>query len=324
MNIARTSKTFHILIIGGSFAGIRAAQELEHLLLPHIATITVVERRDQYFYNLGALRTMAKPELIDLVWLPYDNIFRYPHNKVIKGEVSSVYSNSIILNDGRKLDFDALLVATGSIYPPPCKVETTSSVKGKAELRMFSEMVRSSDSILVIGGGPTGVGLAAEIATEYPSKVVIIVHSGPRLMSTETNSKSMSRKAHKRLKALGVKVYLNERVIIPENEPLKHRVEGRWLKTSKGRMIFSHFQFLCNGITFNTSFMDTLDPVFTHKMIDSKTKQIRVLPTLQINHPELPWVFAAGDVCNTAGEKQAYRADSQGAHVARCMARMAE
>ncbi|KAJ2686253.1 hypothetical protein GGH99_003538 [Coemansia sp. RSA 1285] len=324
MNIARTSKTFHIVIIGGSFAGIRAAQELENILLPHIATITVIERRDQYFYNLGALRAMAKPELIDLVWLPYDNIFRYPHNRVIKGEVSSVYSNSVILKDGYKVDFDSLLVATGSIYPPPCKIETTSSIKGKAELRMFSEMVHESDSILIIGGGPTGVGLAAEIATEYPSKIIIIIHSGPRIMSMDTNSKSMSRKAHKKLKALGVKVYLNERVVIPEKDPLKYRVEGRWLKTSKGRMIFSHFQFLCNGITYRTSFMDTLDPVYKHKIIDAKSKQIRVLPTLQINHPELPWIFAAGDVCNTAGEKQAYRADSQGSHVARCMARMAE
>ncbi|KAJ1662608.1 hypothetical protein IW140_005727 [Coemansia sp. RSA 1813] len=324
MNIARTSKTFHVVIIGGSFAGIRAAQDLESLLLPHIATITVIERRDQYFYNLGALRAMVKPELIDLMWLPYDNIFHYPHNRVIKGEVSSVYPNSVILSDGHKVDFDSLLVASGSVYPPPCKVETTSSVRGIAELRMFSEMVHESDSILIIGGGPTGVGLAAEIATEYPSKVVIIIHSGPRLMSTETNSKAMSRKAHRKLKSMGVRVLLNERVIIPENDPLKHRVEGRWLKTSKGRMIFSHFQFLCNGITFKTSFMDTLDPIFKHKIIDDKSQQIRVLPTLQVNHPELPWIFAAGDVCNTGGEKQAYRADSQGSHVARCMARMAD
>ncbi|KAJ1785459.1 hypothetical protein LPJ59_006138, partial [Coemansia sp. RSA 2399] len=253
MNIARTSKAFHIVIIGGSFAGIRAAQELESLLLPHIATITVIEKRDQYFYNLGALRAMAKPELIDLMWLPYDNIFRHQQNKIIKGEVSAVYPNSVILKDGRKVNFDSLLVATGSIYPPPCKVDTTSNMKGKAELRMFSEMIHESDSILVIGGGPTGVGLAAEIITEYPSKIVILIHSGPRLMSTETNSKSMSRKTHRKLKSLGVKVYLNERVVVPEKDPLKYRVGGRWLETSKGRMIFSHFQFLCNGIKFDTS-----------------------------------------------------------------------
>ncbi|KAJ2375439.1 hypothetical protein IW150_002548 [Coemansia sp. RSA 2607] len=323
MNLARTSKVFHVVIVGGAFAGIRAAQELEQLVPPHILTITVVEKRDQYFYNLGALRSMVKPELIDMVWLPYDNIFKYSHNRVIKGEVTAVYSNSVILKGGNKIDFDSLLVSIGSVYPQPCKLETSSHIHGKAEMRMYAEIVREAESILIIGGGPTGVGLAAEIATEFPQKTIILVHSGPRLMQSENTSDSMSRKALKKLKALGVKVFLNERVIIPDDEPLTYRIECRWLKTSKGRMLFSNFQVLCNGITFNTSMMHTLDPMLHHKVIDDKTGQIQVRPTMQINHPHLPWIFAAGDVCNTAGEKQAYRADSQGGHVARCMARMA-
>ncbi|KAJ2238265.1 hypothetical protein H4R99_005809 [Coemansia sp. RSA 1722] len=324
MNIARTSKIFHVIIVGGAFAGIRAAQELEQLVPPHMITITVIEKRDQYFYNLGALRAMVKPELIDIVWLPYNNIFKYPHNRVIKGEVTAVYPNAVILKDGRKMDFDSLLVSIGSVYPQPCKVDTASHVQGKAEMRMYADIVREAESILIIGGGPTGVGLAAEIATEYQNKTVILVHAGSRLLQSECTSEAMSRKALKKLKALGVKVFLNERVIIPDDEPLTYRIECRWLKTSKGRMLFSNFQVLCNGITFNTSMMNTLDPLFTHKIIDSNSGQIRVLPTMQIDHPELPWIFSAGDVCNTAGEKQAYRADSQGGHVARCIARMAQ
>ncbi|KAJ1859140.1 hypothetical protein GGH12_003594 [Coemansia sp. RSA 1822] len=324
MNLARTSKTFHVVILGGAFAGIRAAQDLENLMLPHMVTITVIERRDRYFYNLGGLRAMAKRELIDLVWLPYDNIFRYSHNRVMQGEVASVYPNSVILKDGRKLDFDSLLVATGSIYPGPCKIDEISYKLGMAEQQRYFDMVKLADSILIIGGGPTGVGLAAEIATQYPTKTVLLAHAGSRLMSTEHNSETMSRKAHKKLKSLGVKILLNERVIIPDDEPLNKTLQCRWLRTSKDRSVFSNLQFLCNGITFDTSFMDTLDPVFRHKIVDVRTRQVRVQPTMQINHPELPWIFAAGDVCNTAGEKQAYRADSQGAHVARCMARMAQ
>ncbi|KAJ1777185.1 hypothetical protein GGF47_001408 [Coemansia sp. RSA 2524] len=323
MNLARTSKTFHVVILGGAFAGIRAAQDLENLMLPHMVTITVIERRDRYFYNLGGLRSMAKRELIDIVWLPYDNIFRYSHNRVMQGEVAAVYPNSVILKDGRKLDFDSLLVATGSIYPGPCKIDEVSYKLGMAEQHRYFDMVKLADSILIIGGGPTGVGLAAEIATQYPSKTILLAHSGSRLMSTEHNSETMSRKAHKKLKSLGVKILLNERVIIPENEPVNKTLQSRWLRTSKDRSVFSNLQFLCNGITFDTSFMDTLDPVFRHKIVDVRSRQIRVQPTMQINHPELPWIFAAGDVCNTAGEKQAYRADSQGAHVARCMGRMA-
>ncbi|KAJ2692273.1 hypothetical protein H4R19_006187, partial [Coemansia spiralis] len=129
MNIARASKTFHVVIIGGAFAGIRAAKDLEELVPSRMVTITVIEKRDRYFYNLGALRSVAKSELIDLVWLPYDNIFRYPHNTVIQGEVASVHPNSVILKNGHKVNFDSLLVATGSIYPTPCKVEGTSHLE---------------------------------------------------------------------------------------------------------------------------------------------------------------------------------------------------
>lgn len=324
VKLARASKSFHVIIIGGSFAGIRCAQDLERIMPPTMVTITVIDRRDQYFYNLGALRALTKPEMIEHIWLPYDNIFQHPHNKVIVGDVTSVYPNAAILKDGRKLDFDSLLVATGSVYPQPCKADTTSSAEGKAELYTYSKLIKTADSILIIGGGPTGVGLAAEIATRHPKKNVLIVHSGDRLLSTSSNSKSMSRKAYKKLKSMGVKVFLNEKVIIPDNEPLTYRIECRWLKTTRGRMLFSNLQFLCNGITFHTSLMDTLDPASRDRYIDSKTNQIKVLPTMQINHPELPWIFSAGDVCNTDGEKQAYRADSQGNHVAKCMARMAQ
>ncbi|KAJ2815119.1 hypothetical protein IWW50_006918, partial [Coemansia erecta] len=252
MNLARSSKTFHVVILGGSFAGIRAAQELESLVLPHTVTITVIERRDRYFYNLGGLRAIAKEELIDLVWLPYDHIFQYAHNRVIQGDVASVYPNAVILKDGRKFDFDSLLVATGSIYPAPCKLDTTSFEQGMREQRDYFEMVKAADSILIIGGGPTGVGLAAEITTQYPHKTVLLVHAGPRLLSTEHTSESMSRKAYKKLKALGVKVLLNERVMIPEDQPLCKSLQCRWLKTSKGRSVFSNLQFLCNGISFDT------------------------------------------------------------------------
>ncbi|KAJ1936295.1 hypothetical protein FBU59_005099, partial [Linderina macrospora] len=321
-HIPKTSKTFRVVIIGGSFAGIRAAQELEQLVPPSMVTITVIEKRDKYFYNLGALRAIAKPSLIDMVWLPYTNIFKHPSNRVIQGEVTSVYANSLILTDGQRMDFDSLLVATGSIYPPPCKLDVSSSAQGKSEMRVSAEKVKSAHVILIIGGGPTGVGLAAEIITENPSKTVILVHAGPTLLSSN-KSMSMSRKALKKLKSMGVKVLLNERVEIPADEPLTYRIEGRWLKTSQGRMLFSDLQFLCNGITFNTTIMDTLDPMYKHNYIDLRTNQIKVQSTMQINHAEMPWIFSAGDVCNTNGEKQAYRADSQGSHVAKCMAKMA-
>ncbi|KAK1369856.1 hypothetical protein POM88_035948 [Heracleum sosnowskyi] len=45
------------------------------------------------------------------------------------------------------------------------------------------EKIKSSRSILiVVGGGPTGVELAGEIAVDFPEKKVTLVHNGSRLL----------------------------------------------------------------------------------------------------------------------------------------------
>ncbi|KAL1807909.1 hypothetical protein ACET3Z_024899 [Daucus carota] len=44
------------------------------------------------------------------------------------------------------------------------------------------EKIKSSQSILIVGGGPTGVELAGEIAVYFPERKVTLVHNGPRLM----------------------------------------------------------------------------------------------------------------------------------------------
>ncbi|GFS31128.1 FAD/NAD(P)-binding oxidoreductase family protein [Actinidia rufa] len=44
------------------------------------------------------------------------------------------------------------------------------------------EQIKSSNSILIVGGGPTGVELAGEVAVDFPDKKVTLVHRGSRLL----------------------------------------------------------------------------------------------------------------------------------------------
>jgi len=52
----------------------------------------------------------------------------------------------------------------------------------KEELKGYyentAEKIRQANQIMIIGGGPTGVELAAEVVIAYPKKKVTIVHSG--------------------------------------------------------------------------------------------------------------------------------------------------
>lgn len=45
-----------------------------------------------------------------------------------------------------------------------------------------NEKIKGAKSILIVGGGPTGVELAGEIAFDYPEKDVTLVHNGYRLL----------------------------------------------------------------------------------------------------------------------------------------------
>ena len=50
-------------------------------------------------------------------------------------------------------------------------------------LQDFSNRIKESSSILILGGGATAVETAGEILHEYPDKKLTVVHRGNRLVS---------------------------------------------------------------------------------------------------------------------------------------------
>ncbi|KAL8170492.1 hypothetical protein V2J09_022296 [Rumex salicifolius] len=56
------------------------------------------------------------------------------------------------------------------------------------------EAIGLANSVLIVGGGPTGVELAGEIATAFPEKKITLVHRGSRLL--EFIGLKASRKAY--------------------------------------------------------------------------------------------------------------------------------
>lgn len=72
------------------------------------------------------------------------------------------------------------------------------------------EKIKSSESVLIVGGGPSGVELAAEIAVDFPEKKVSLVHKGPRLL--EFVGEKAAHKAFDWLASKKVEVILNQSV----------------------------------------------------------------------------------------------------------------
>ena len=68
-----------------------------------------------------------------------------------------------------------------------------------------------SNKIVVIGGGPVGVELVGELATDYPDKKVTLMHNREQILD-ERLSRKFIKKIQDGLKALKVETILGERV----------------------------------------------------------------------------------------------------------------
>lgn len=107
-----------------------------------------------------------------------------------------------------------------------------------------NEKIKSAHSILIVGGGPTGVELAGEIAVDFPEKKVTLVHSGSRLM--EFIGPKAANKALKWLRSKNVDVKLEQRVdlnSVPELDENGTRI----YHSSGGETIKADCHFLCIG-----------------------------------------------------------------------------
>ena len=58
-----------VVVIGGGYAGIGVAAALDE-----DADVALVERRDTFVHNVGALRALVKPSWAPQIFLPYDRL----------------------------------------------------------------------------------------------------------------------------------------------------------------------------------------------------------------------------------------------------------
>jgi len=178
------SREKKVIIVGGGFAGIEAAKYLgrkaptaQVLLIDRLSYTTFQPLL--YQVALGVLSPSDITRPIRSV------LSRYPNVEVLMQEVQSIdrTSRSITLSDSTRLEFDYLMLATGSttsyfgndswsgVAPSlksiPDAVEVRSRVLRtfeEAELASKKSGVDSPLHFVVIGGGPTGVELAGAIA----------------------------------------------------------------------------------------------------------------------------------------------------------------
>ncbi|KAH9611423.1 hypothetical protein KSS87_009822 [Heliosperma pusillum] len=155
------------------------------------------------------------------------------------------------------------------------------------------DKIKSSKAILIVGGGPTGVELAGEIATQFPDKKITLVNRGSRLLSFI--GPKASQKSLEWLISKKVEVLLNQTVNLKSSSKDVY-------ETSEGETIVADAYFTCTGKPLSSSWLnDTiLKPCLNTDETLAVDTCLRVVGYKN--------VFAIGDITNVPELKQGYLA----------------
>ena len=241
-----------LVVIGGGFAGSLLAKKLQNEF-----DLTLIDNKDFFEYTPGILRVLVEPEHEPKLKIPHNHYLKKV--KIIKCLVKEVTPKFVLVNNNPVL-YDYLVIATGSRYKPKIKdMNVILSTTAEACMHCVNK-IKTSKSILIVGGGLVGVELAGEITDHYKNKQITIIQSPSKLI--ERNPIKAQNYAEKFLIKRKVKIIYNERVIDKEKDKFV---------TTTDRKIQTDLCFLCVGITPNS---ELIKKHFKSKLDEKKPRVI--------------------------------------------------
>jgi NADH dehydrogenase len=240
----------HVVIIGGGFGGLTAAQALESAPV----RVTVVDRTNHHtFQPLLYQVAMAGLSPADIAQPIRGILGRQRNASVLMADVATIDTEHRLVRftDGGALDWDFLVVACGAVTsyfdhdaweraaPGLKTIEDAVEIRQRV-LRSFELAEREDDpkrreallSFVVIGGGPTGVELAGALAElskfvldrdfrriDPSAARVRLLEGGDRILPSFTPD--LSESAVAQLHELGVEVRTGARVTAIEPDRVR-------------------------------------------------------------------------------------------------------
>ncbi len=243
-----------IVIIGGGFGGLACAKELGNA----DCTVTVIDRRNHNLFQplLYQVATAALSPA-DITEPIRKTLGRYRNINMLMAEVVGIdpAAKYVLLDHGGTVDYDRLVIATGSDYnyfgrddwrpfAPGMKTLHEARLVRQRLLLAFEQAERTTDldeqrdllTFVVIGGGPTGVEMAGAISElgrfmidrdfrnlEAERFRVILIEASLRLLAAFPEE--LSSYAATYLEQIGVQVRVGQRVLDVTSEGVQLQSE---------------------------------------------------------------------------------------------------
>lgn len=288
------------VILGGGYGGVTVANHLFKGHIPKDVQVTLVDRMPfqsmkTEYYALAA-GTSSDYE----IRVPHPD-----HDRLATkyGEVSAIdlENQQVIFNNDDPLHYDQLVIALGCtdrFHGIPGAAEYTTTIQSFAATRQAYCRINDSkpySNIHIIGGGLSGVEIAAELRESRPDLNITILDRGPRALSAfpETLSRYVTKWFH------------------------DHGVETRShiaIQSLERGVIHNGSEEIASDITIWTAGIQPVEIV--QKLDVAKDPTGRVLLNEYHQIPTHPEVFVCGDCASLPFAPSAQAAEGQGEQIA--------
>ncbi|KAI8145634.1 hypothetical protein BJV82DRAFT_20609 [Fennellomyces sp. T-0311] len=281
--------TENIVVVGGGYAGVLAAQNLEKRFSGTQYRVILIDKKS-FFYHIIAGSRSAVEDVHNII--PYTNVFSSKKkNVVVQATVVRLEKNKLYLDKpfegSTELPYAFAILAPGIRYPAPCKVTSLEVKDAEKEQENIQKHVKEASSILIVGGGPSGIELAGEIRDKYKDKKITLVHSHSKLLYEPIIKKAREQMLEK-VQRNDVKVILDDVVEIPKSNEHAVFTPDTPLTTRKGLKLSADLVMLMFGSRAETSWLEGTISL-------SDTGAIKIKPTMQVDTPDFDNVYAVGD-----------------------------
>jgi NADH dehydrogenase FAD-containing subunit len=260
----------NIIILGGSYAGISTAHHTLKHTLPFLPSSTSYQIILISTSSQALCRPACPRALLSDSMFPQDKLFvdvaeqfqHYPQDifRFVHGSATAVDHvkrtvayELVSTGETQVLEFFALVVATGASTPSPLMGFNSNDAKGLRECwEEIRAKLKEAKSIVVAGGGPTGVETAGELGEFLNGRAgmfggglkdrkvrITLVTAGTQILPALRPA--LAETAEGYLKKVGVEVVKDTRIVSVEPEDAGTREGGLTkrvtLKLSRGQGI---------------------------------------------------------------------------------------
>ncbi len=307
-------KSPRVVIVGAGFGGLQAAQSLAN----SGADVLLIDRNNYHTFVPLLYQVATGQLEPEHIAYPIRKIVRRfswkrpnqkPKLRFWMAEVERIdFSAQVVESDNSAIAYDFLVLATGSqtqflgvpgaaAYAFPMRTLEEAVTLRNQIIACLEQAVQASDPLqrqqlltfTIVGGGPTGVEMAGALVEmlrgklrwDYPTLDLrqvrlILVQSGDRLLTDLP--KKLGIYTHKRLRQLGVQIYLQTKVsqVTPES------------------VHFQNNQVVPSATVIWTAGLEANSPEISEDLSSAKKGKLLVQPTLQLL--EQHNVYAIGDL----------------------------